>query len=309
MMDTVSVIVPAYNTEKYINKCIESLMAQSYSELEIILINDGSNDNTLSSCRKFESEDKRIHVIDKPNTGVSDCRNIGIRQATGKYIVFVDSDDYVSSDYVSTLVLMMERDDIQLACIEYYLANEDGSRETEHESILQKKEAMKLKADEAVDLLNENKAFQGYLWNKIFIKDTLVKNNIFFDTRIKIWEDMLFCLKYLLNIDRVAYMNLPLYYYVQRSSSAMGSTTNWNGNTHEIALEEMWTLTRNKPGLFHDYIRDFYANDLVGRLGKGELKEKESIKRAIKVIELLEAKLTIKHRVKITVLKFFKIFN
>ena len=303
MKETVSIIVPAYNTERYINKCIESLMAQSYGELEIILINDGSNDKTLSICEKFKIEDKRIHIIDKPNTGVSDCRNIGIRQATGEYIVFVDSDDYVSSDYIRTMVSAIKKEDVQMACIEYFLTNEDGSKEAEHESMLKRNECIELRPDEAVNLLNENKSFQGYLWNKMFLKEILIKNNIFFDTRIKIWEDMLFCLKYLLNVNCVYYMNIPLYHYVQRSSSAMGSVTNWEGNTHEIALAEMWKLIKNKPGAFHDYIRDYYANDLAGRLGKGELREEANIKEAIKIVQSLDANLTIKHKLKIDVLR------
>ena len=117
---------------------------------------------------------------------------------------------------------------------------------------------------------------------------------------------MLFCLKYLLNVARVNYINVPLYCYVQRSRSAMGNKTNWDENTHIIALDEMWKLIRNKSGLFHDYIRDYYANDLAGMLGKGKLREKKSVKAAMKRIESLDAELTVKHKLKMVLFKYYK---
>lgn len=301
MKEKVSVIVPAYNTEKYISKCLKSLIGQSYREIEIILINDGSTDGTLSICRKFENKDKRIKIIDKVNSGVSDSRNIGLKEATGKYVVFVDSDDYMDDEYISTLVSTIERNNAQLACIEYFIVDENTK--VKHESILKEGNNKCLKAKEAIDLMIDKHAYQGYLWNKIFIKDILIKNNILFDERIKIWEDMLFCLKYLMNVDTVNYVNIPLYYYVQRSSSAMGMCTNWSENTHTVALDEMWKLTKNETGVFHDYIRDYYANDLAGMLGKGEFKEKEKFKEIIKLIESLDAKLSMKHKVKISLFK------
>ncbi len=302
MRKTVSVIVPAYNTEKYISKCIESLRNQSYQEIEILLINDGSIDETLSICRRYEKEDKRIRVIDKENTGVSNTRNIGLKECTGDYVIFVDSDDYMSEDYISTLVLTLEESHSQMVCVEYSLVNENEEYST-HESILKNGESKCFKAKEAINLMVNKNAYQGYLWNKIFIKDILIKNNIFFDERIKIWEDMLFCLRYLFVIDSVTYINVPLYYYVQRSNSLMKSHTNWFENTHLIALDEMWKLIKNEPGMFHDYIRDFYANDLVGMLGTGRYKEKKKMKEIIKTIDTFKAELTFKHKIKLMVYK------
>lgn len=303
MSEIVSVIVPAYNTEKYISKCITSLVGQSYKEIEIILINDGSIDGTLSVCRKFEKEDKRIRVIDKGNSGVSDSRNIGLKESVGKYVVFVDSDDYVSMDYISTLVLAVEENDYQMACVEYFFVDEDENKEEKHKSILEIGENKELKSNEAIDLMINKNSYQGYLWNKIFIRDILAKNNILFDVRVKIWEDMLFCLEYLLTVDSINYINVPLYYYVQRSSSAMGSQTDWNENTHILALDEIWRLISDKPGIFHNYIRDYYANDLAGMLGKDRLREKINIKKIIDKIERLDANLTIKHKLKMLIYK------
>lgn len=101
--DKVSIIVPCYNAEKYLKKCLDSIINQTYSNIEIILVNDGSKDNTLKILSDYEKKDNRIIVIDKENTGVSDSRNIGVEKATGKYIMFSDSDDYFELDAVESL--------------------------------------------------------------------------------------------------------------------------------------------------------------------------------------------------------------
>ena len=100
MNELVSIIVPIYNVEKYLEKCIISLINQTYKNIEIILVNDGSPDNSLDICKKYQLKDERIVILDKSNGGLSDARNYGIERAKGKYITCVDSDDYVSNDYV-----------------------------------------------------------------------------------------------------------------------------------------------------------------------------------------------------------------
>lgn len=100
MSDLVSIIVPVYNAEKYLNKCLDSIVNQTYSNLEIILINDGSTDNSLSICNDYTNKDGRIIVIDKHNTGAADSRNEGLKKATGKYIMFVDSDDFIDLNII-----------------------------------------------------------------------------------------------------------------------------------------------------------------------------------------------------------------
>ena len=98
MTHKISIIVPIYNTEKYLGNCLNSIINQTYKNLEIILINDGSTDNSLSICNNYKNKDNRIKIVNKTHTGVSDTRNIGIKNATGEYIGFVDSDDYIEQD-------------------------------------------------------------------------------------------------------------------------------------------------------------------------------------------------------------------
>lgn len=297
----VTLIIPAYNTEKYIGKCIESILKQSYQELEIIILDDGSQDETNKICQKYTKMDSRIILISKKNTGVSDTRNVGIHNANGKYIIFVDSDDYVASNYVEVLVGEVENENVQMACAEYFCVK--GETESVHESKLLKDEKKIISGIDAINMLHEKNAFQGYLWNKIFLKNVIINENILFDSKIKIWEDMLFCLKYLTKIEKVAYINKPVYYYVQRENSAINDDNVWNENTQSIALEEMWKIVVSIEGKFHNYIRDYYANDLAGILGKPRYQDKKIIEDILKKIDELKADLSLKHKVKIKLFK------
>ena len=111
MKNKVSVVVPIYNVEKYLPKCIETIQTQSYENLEIILVNDGSTDSCLKICEKYKKDDERIIIVNKKNGGLSDARNYGIEKATGKWITFIDSDDYVEKDYIETLINLSNSDD------------------------------------------------------------------------------------------------------------------------------------------------------------------------------------------------------
>ena len=101
-MNKVSIIIPVYNSEKYISKCLDSVLNQTYKNIEILVINDGSKDNSIDILREYEKKDDRIVVIDKENEGVAKTRNQGIKKATGDYIMFIDNDDFIDEDYVET---------------------------------------------------------------------------------------------------------------------------------------------------------------------------------------------------------------
>ena len=303
----VTLIIPAYNTEKYIGKCIESILEQSYQELEIIILDDGSQDETNKICQKYAKMDSRIILISKKNTGVSDTRNVGIHNANGKYIIFVDSDDYVTPNYVEVLVREVENENVQMACAEYFYVKEE--KESVHESKLLKDEKKIISGSDAINMLHEKNGFQGYLWNKIFFKNIIINENILFDSKIKIWEDMLFCLKYLTKKEKVVYINKPVYYYVQRENSAINDDNVWNENTQSIALEAMWKIVVSMKGKFHNYIRDYYANDLAGSLGKPRYQDEKIIEDILKKIDELEADLSLKHKIKIQLFKSNKLLS
>ena len=113
--DTVSIIVPIYNKEKYLEKCLDSILGQTYRDLEIILVDDGSTDNSLAICQRYAEKDPRIKIYHKPNGGVSSARNLGLEKSTGKYISFVDPDDFIHSEFIERLEMMLVQSDAEIA--------------------------------------------------------------------------------------------------------------------------------------------------------------------------------------------------
>lgn len=302
--ELVSVIVPAYNTERYIEKCLHALKTQTYKNIEVIVIDDGSTDGTSKICKRYSGNDERFIFVEKQNAGVSDTRNLGIHKARGKYIVFVDSDDFVSASYIETLIYGIERYNAQMACVEYKIVQ--GNDEIDH---CKKNNVILLSSMQAIDCLCDSNSFQGYLWNKVFIKDIICKNNISFKNDVAIWEDMLFCLQYLTCISEVIYLPQAVYYYVQRSESTMNDARIWEMHTHLIALENMWAICKDIPGKFRDYIRNFYANELVGMLGKEACCDKAEVCATIKKVEELSGRLSLKHQIKLFLYKFIQFFS
>ena len=134
----VSVIVPAYNAAGFISRCVESITSQSYPELEILLLNDGSTDDTLAVCRKLAAADSRIRVVDKPNTGAADTRSCGLALAHGEYIQFADSDDHLLPGCTANLVAAMQRShaDLVLAPYRMMVPRKDGGYDTREYSLL-----------------------------------------------------------------------------------------------------------------------------------------------------------------------------
>lgn len=216
MKSLVTVVVPVYKVEKYIEKCIQSLLQQTYVNIEIIIIDDGSPDNSGVICDNIALKDSRIHVIHKENEGVSVARNTGIEQARGKYICFVDSDDYVKTDYIEKMVQALEKDDVELVVCGHIRKKMD--KETEVFSLPQ-------------GIIDRGNAyFYKYLsvnieacypWNKLFCTDIIKENNITFPKGIHPGEDLFFCIHYLNYIKTASFIKEYLYVYVDSATSVM----------------------------------------------------------------------------------------
>lgn len=187
----VSIIIPIYNGDVYLRKCLDSILQQSYSELEVILINDGSFDRSLDTCKEYAETDDRIKIVDKENTGVSDSRNQGIKIAQGEFIVFADCDDYVDKGYIERLCQLMD-DDIDLGICGWIKESEEGTelgRARLYSQIFGKEKTMEC-------LISMRGGVQGYPFSKIFRRKLLEDFDIDFDKEIYIFEDLLFCLQY-----------------------------------------------------------------------------------------------------------------
>ena len=198
----VSIIVPIYNSEKYLKRCVDSLIAQNYSNIEIILIDDGSKDKSLEILQEYS--DDRVNILSKVNSGVSDTRNLGIKIAKGEYIVFVDSDDFVEENYVQCLIENIEKGMLVFGGLRKVSENTEGNNlnlidEFNNLSFNKKVEYMIIK-----EVLNSP-------CNKIYLRSTLIENNIVFNKNIKIGEDLLFNFTYLNFIDSIKFTNQYTY--------------------------------------------------------------------------------------------------
>lgn len=208
-----SVIVPVYNVEKYLAKCVDSILNQTYSNLEIILVNDGSRDFSGSICDVFVQKDSRVQVIHKENGGLSSARNMGIEAATGEYITFVDSDDWIESDAYEHLMGLMERNQVQLVCGGNYNVDEDTGERTL--GVCPRKEEV-ITTEEMVGRMFLWQDCDSSVCDKIFHRDLL--DHFRFPVG-KVCEDVSVTYRILLSTDRVAFSNRPFYNYLQRSGS------------------------------------------------------------------------------------------
>lgn len=213
---TVSIIIPAFNSEEYIRETISSVLTQSFQAFEVIIINDGSTDNTEKICDEFLQKDNRIHLITKTNGGVSSARNVGLTKASGKYICFVDSDDILDKKYLEEMITLISKNkDIDLALCEFkkfknITSITKPSMHNNNEKII---------SDNEKYSFLYNKKFAGYPHSKIFKKSIIENNNLQFDAKISMLEDEKFIFDYLESARSVILTENQLYYYRQLKNS------------------------------------------------------------------------------------------
>ena len=221
-MDLVSIIIPVYNVEKYVEKCAASLLAQTYSNLELIFINDGSTDASGELCHKIADgnscESVKMIVIDKENGGVSSARNAGLQIASGKYIMYVDPDDYCEPQYVEKLYRAIVDNDCDMAECSYFVDyTPDDIRSHKlpfSESVIDDVYGALFYDGTSMDKL------PAYLWLGIFKNDVINANGIRFDENVKYGEDFLFFVEYSRFCKKIAIVNEPLYHSVHREGSS-----------------------------------------------------------------------------------------
>lgn len=205
---TISAIVPVYNAEKYLKRCVDSILGQTYGDIELILIDDGSKDGSPALCDAYRKADSRVIVEHCTNGGVSSARNKGLSLATGAFVSFVDSDDYLAADAYEKLIMKAEEKDADVVYSDYALVREDGRLdyctscaigETLHDTISNR-------------LLQET--YPGTIWNYLLIRrDLIVRNGLSFAKTFSIGEDFIFCIKAYLAAEVIAKVEEPLYYY------------------------------------------------------------------------------------------------
>lgn len=213
-MKTISVIVPAFNAESTIERCLNSILNQTFSELEIIVVNDGSSDETENIIKKMSLIDRRIRLISIPNNGVSHARNIGLDSATGDYITFVDSDDTVDSNIYEHLLFLMNNYQVDVAHCSYKNCDKNGVVST----VGNQGRIIEFNHDEALESLLQGKFFTGALWNKLY--KSYLFERLRLDENISINEDELLNVQIFNMIDRSVYSDKPLYNYFSTPNSS-----------------------------------------------------------------------------------------
>ena len=226
---TFSFVVPVYNVEQYLGKCIESVLGQTYSDFELILVDDGSTDSSGKICDSYQEKDNRIHVIHKKNAGVSAARNVGIEQARGEYICFIDSDDWIESNYLSEIKAEIADFDILFfGCVWHY---EDGSVR----SLCPPAVECRTDIYDAVSLLLQNDMqvnYFGFTWNNVFRRDIIDRHHIRFVEHLPVSEDEVFTLAYCNHAKTLKVVPSPLYHYLWKQQ----------GLTHKDKTPEEWRL-------------------------------------------------------------------
>ena len=212
MKEKISVIIPVYQVESYLKKCIDTVIEQTYQNIEIILIDDGSKDNCPQICEEYAQKDTRIKVIHKENEGLSEARNVGIENATGEYLFFVDSDDWVDTDILGHLYKIMldtKSDIVECQYEKAYQERTIAKQEKETVQVIEAKQALE-------NLITESCGNHVVTWNKLY------KKEIFSGIRFpkgKLHEDEFTTYKLLYQANCIAVTSLKLYYYRQRENS------------------------------------------------------------------------------------------
>lgn len=216
MNPKVSIIVPIYNAQEKLRRCIESILKQDFTNFELLLLNDGSKDKSGEICDEYAAKDSRIYVLHKENSGVSDTRNQAIRLSRGEYIQFVDSDDWLTPDATGLLAGTMEKQGCDLVISDFYRVV--GER-LAHKGDIQEDGLLTRKEFASYMMENPADYYYGVLWNKLYKKSIIERHRIRMDKEINWCEDFLFNMEYIRHAQNVYALHVPIYYYVKTKGS------------------------------------------------------------------------------------------
>ena len=244
--DLISIVVPVYNVEKYIPRCIESILNQTYKNWEVIFINDGSKDNSLEVLKNYQKKDNRIKIIDKKNEGSGVARNIGIEKSEGKYLAFLDSDDWYEKDFLEKLYNNLKENNSDVSMCNPRMTYDDR----------QKNKNINIYHFDRIELNKNPEKILGILampviWNKLYKKEVVVSNGIRFPN-YSFSEDVEFLYKVFLYVSKVSKVEEYLYNYYQRD----------NSETKKIkreSIEQVYKVIEN--------IESYVKNNFIDKLG------------------------------------------
>lgn len=295
----VSAIVPVYNSEEFLEKCIESLRNQTLKDIEMIFINDGSTDNSLDILKKYEKIDNRIRVVNQKNLGPSAARNNGIRIAKGKYISFIDADDWIDEKMYQEMIELAEKDNADIAICDITIIDKDRERYRKGLNI----EKKVLNDDDIKHLILKElikSSKYNSMWNKIYKKSIVSEYKIFLDTKIFYAEDWLFNINFLSsNVKKAVYINKSLYYYRRGHVSLSNKYDENTFNDTGIWLYNQRKIYAKKLGI-NPYIavNDLFINMIhciISEFKYRDVSISKRIKNVKKIINYTEVREVIKN--------------
>lgn len=241
----ISVIIPVYNTERYLAYCLDSVINQTYQNLQIILVNDGSTDNSLQIAQQYADRDRRIRILNQENQGVSAARNLGISRAKGEYIGFVDSDDWIAPDLYQHLFSLIHLYNADISEAEIIRTANEGIRKTPEETQINiytqqeyLKRFFKIQSQETV----------YYAYNKLYQRNVLINDQF---PSYKVGEDVVSTFRAALRSGRIVSSNAPLYYYRQGS----GITSRFNEHYYQLihVWDDVYNLAKQASGQYQEW--------------------------------------------------------
>lgn|SRR5690554_156036 len=302
MATTFSIIIPVYNSSVYLNNCIDSIVKQSYNDFELILIDDGSTDNSLSLCLNWQQKDDRIQVHRQENKGQGSARNVGLSRAKGKYILFIDSDDAISEDTLELnyRILISEPN---IDCLQFPIYMKYGTQD----AYLKKEEEQLYEASKSniKNLLLVDNVISWIVCDKIFKKESI--DRMFFREDIK-YEDNYFMMQYIQGLNNFYISEKGIYYYYYREESTTTSeiTELKERSTIEVLYLILDFLHPTKE--FHTFykylVRLINVEKSIVTNFKTEVLGFSDYKKKVKPLDVLKTKLSIKEKVKIFLYKY-----
>lgn len=252
----ITVIIPMHNTEEYIERCIRSVINQTYKNLEIIIVNDGSTDDSLQICERLKGEDTRIKIINQENKGVSGARNAGLESATGEYIGFIDSDDFLEKNMYEKLIGYIEKYDADFASARAYMIDRNGILEVSHynnyvDSFEDEKSILKSYVDGFLTIA---------VWDKLFKREAI--GNIRFDSTV-FCEDAKFVLDVCSKVKKVVCTSERLYNHLRRTGNSLTNTSfnKFYMTLYDYAYEKRNEIIKNNP-LCEEEAQKMYFNSI-----------------------------------------------
>lgn len=264
-MPKVSIIVPVYKAEAYLHRCVDSILAQTFTDWELLLIDDGSPDKSGEICDEYTKKDSRIRVIHKKNSGVAAARQDGLELSQGEYIIHADSDDWMEPQTLLELYTVAQHEKADVVLCDYYIVNGD------FKTYVKQKPTQISNNDRIIKDFTRN--LLGSLWNKLVRRECILKYNVHFIPEINYSEDLLFCYQLFVNPVKTVYLGKAFYNYVMQDSSITHNLSRKNINARLKAYEQM-KIILCKP-CFSEDLQAFKFDIVIDAIKSGLYNVKE----------------------------------